>query len=112
MATRKTMVTHVLTVGSTKIGLDQPKDEYTNIGDIVGIKEAAENSDQDAHETVSQLQVNGRVIRLSCRMSDKKTNTILCATDKVSSARSQLRGKTINGKTIKSVTISRKRNRR
>lgn len=112
MAVAKTLALHILTIGTAKYGLDQPVDDYTNIGDIVGIKKAPENADLDNFQTVGQLQLNGSVIRLSCRLANKKTNTILCAIDKVASAKGKLRGKTLAGSTIKSVTIPRKRSRR
>jgi hypothetical protein len=112
MAVKREIATHVLTIGSTKIGLDQPVDDYTNISDIVGIKKAAENAEMDTFQTVRQLQLEGKVIRLSCRLKNKKTNTILCAIDKVAGARGKLRGKTLAGSTISSVSVPRRRSRR
>jgi hypothetical protein len=112
MAVKRELATHVLTIGNTKIGVDQPVDDYTNIGDIVGIKKAAENAEMSTFQTVRQLQLEGKVIRLTCRLKNKKTNTILCAIDKVAEARGKLRGKTLAGSTIISATIPRRRSRR
>ena len=112
MATKKTLELHVLTVGNIKYGLDQPVGDYTSIGDIVGVKKAAENADMDNFQTVGQLQQNALVVRFTCRLANKKVNTILCAIDKAASARGKLRGKTLAGSTIKTVTIARKRSRR
>jgi len=106
MATKKTLLLHVLTVGNIKYGLDQP------IGDIVGIKKAPENADMDNFQTVGQLQQNALVVRFTCRLANKKVNTVLCAIDKAASARGKLRGKSLAGSTIKTVTIARKRSRR
>jgi hypothetical protein len=112
MATTKALVLHVLTVGNLKIGVEQSESDYQAISDIVGIKKAPENATIDTYQTVRQLQVEGKVIRLNCRLANKKTNSILCAVDKLAAARGTLRGKALAGSTIKSVTIPRKRSRR
>lgn len=112
MATKKALVLHILTTGSLKIGVEQSEADYVSIGDIVGIKKAPETATIDTFQTTSQLQLEGKVIRLACRLANKKTNSILCAVDKVSAARGSLRGKSLGGSTIKSVTIPRKRSRR
>jgi hypothetical protein len=112
MAARKDLVTHVLTVNGTKIGIDQSETDYASIGDIVGIKKATDSENVTAFMDVPDAQKNGLVVRLSCRLKSKKTNSILCAIDKVSSARASLRGKAMNGSTIATVRIPRKRSRR
>jgi hypothetical protein len=112
MAVKKALVLHVLTIGSLNIGLDQSENDYLTTGTIVGIKKAAASATIDTYQTVSQLQQEGKVIRLSCRLANKKTNSILCAVDKVAAARGTLRGKALSGSTITSVTIPRKRSRR
>lgn len=112
MAVRKDLVTHVLTVNGTKIGIDQAQSDYENIGDIVGIKKATDSENVTAFMDVPDVQKNGLAVRLSCRLKNKKTNSILCAIDKVSSARASLRGKTMAGSTVVSVRIPRKRSRR
>ncbi|AFY94630.1 hypothetical protein [Chamaesiphon minutus] len=112
MATKKTLVLHILTVGNLKIGVEQSESDYTSVGDIVGIKKAPDNATIDTFQTVRQLQLEGKVIRINCRLANKKTNSILCAVDKVSAARGSLRGKSMASSTVKSVTIPRKRSRR
>ena len=112
MAVKRETVLHVLTVGSQKIGLDQPVDDYNNIGDIVGIKKAGESDQLDSFQEVKNLMLEAKVVKFTCRLKNKKTNTILCAIDKASGARGSLRGKTLGGSTITRVTISRKRTRR
>jgi hypothetical protein len=113
MAVKRETVLHIVTIGNIKYSCEQPISDYDNIGDIVGIKKAPDTgADLDVHNTVSELQRAGKVIRLSCRLANKKTNTILCAIDKVAGALGKLRGKTLAGSPIKSVTIPRKRSRR
>lgn len=112
MAVKRDVELHVLTVGNLKIGVDQPVGDYQSIASIVGIQKAAENAQIDTFQTVRQLQLEGKVIRLACRLKNKKSNTILCAVDKVSAARGQLRGKALGGSTISSVTVPRRRSRR
>jgi hypothetical protein len=112
MAVKRELELHILTVGNVKYSIDQPVGDYTTIGDIVGIKVAPANSENDAHVRVSEVQRSGKAVRLSCRLANKKTNTILCAIDKVASAIGTLRGKTLGNSTIKSVTIPRRRSRR
>jgi hypothetical protein len=112
MAKKRDLELHIVTIGSAKYSCDQPVGDYANIGDIVGIKKAPENADLDAHYRVSELQRAGKVVRISCRLKDKKTNTVLCAIDKVAGALGKLRGKTLGSSTIVSATIPRKRSRR
>lgn len=112
MAVKRELAAHIVTVGNIKFGVDQPVDDYTNIGDIVGIKKATPDADMDNFQPVNALQRMGKVIKLSCRLKNKKTNTILCAVDRVSSAIGKLRGKTLAGSTISSVTVPRRRSRR
>jgi hypothetical protein len=102
---------HVATVGAVKHGIMQP-DDYDAISSIVGIKEAGANETVDDSTEVSALRTSGKLIKLSCRLANKKTNTILCTTEKVSGAIAGLRGKALAGSTISSVTIPQKRNRR
>jgi hypothetical protein len=103
---------HIVTIGNVKYSVDQPVGDYTNIGDIVGVKIAPADADLDAHYKVSELQRAGKVLRLSLRLKDGKTNSILCAIDKVAKAMGALRGKTVGPSTVASVTIPRKRSRR
>jgi hypothetical protein len=112
MAAKRELVAHIVTVGNVKFGVDQPVDDYTNIGDIVGVKKATADADMDNFQAVNALQRMGKVIKLSCRLKNKKTNTILCAIDRVAAAIGKLRGKTLAGSTIVSVTIPRRRSRR
>lgn len=112
MAVRKELELHVLTVGGTQIGIDQSVADYQNIGDVVGIKKAPENNNVAAFMKVSEVQRNGLAVRISCRLKNKKTNSVLCAIDKLNAARAALKGKTLGGSTIVSVTIPRKRSRR
>lgn len=113
MAVKRETVLHIVTIGNIKYSVEQPIGDYDNIGDIVGIKKApADGADLDVHNTVSELQRAGKVVRISCRLANKKTNSILCAVDKVAGALGKLRGKSLAGSTVKSATIPRKRSRR
>lgn len=112
MAVRKELVPHILTSGTTQIGIDQSETDYTSIGDIVGIKKMPENANVTAEMSVSEVQRKGLAIRLRVRLKNKKTNTILCAVEKVANARIALKGKAMNSSTISSVGIPRKRSSR
>jgi hypothetical protein len=109
---RRELELHILKVGDISYGVEQPVGDYTDIGNIVGVKKAPAEAQVEVHSTVSELQKRAKAVRLSCRLRDGKINTILCAVDKVASALGTLRGKTLAGSTIKSVTIPRKRSRR
>lgn len=105
------LVLHILTSGTSKIGISEP-DKYEGIKDIVGIKKAAEGDTVDDSATISELKKRGKAITLIGVDKDKKQHRILCAIDKVSSAISALKGKSFGGKAINSVSIPRKRSRR
>lgn len=102
---------HIATIGSVKHGIMQP-DDYDAISSQVGIKEATGNETVDDSTEVTSLRTSGKIIKLSCRLKNGKTNTVLCTTEKVSGAIAGLRGKALAGSTISSVTIPQKRNRR
>lgn len=108
---RKPLKLHVATIGSVKHGIQQP-DDYTNISAQTGIKIATANQVVDDSTEVQSLRASGKLIKLRCRLANKKTNTVLCTTEKVSGAIAGLVGKSLDGSTITSVTIPQKRNRR
>jgi hypothetical protein len=102
---------HILTSGTTKIGISEP-DKYDAIKDIVGVRKAEAADTVDDSATISELKKRGKAVTLAAIDSDKKAHRILCAIDKASSAISALKGKSFGGKTIKSVSMPRKRSRR
>jgi hypothetical protein len=102
---------HILTSGTTKIGISEP-DKYDAIKDIVGVRKAEAADTVDDSATISELKKRGKAVTLAAIDSDKKAHRILCAIDKVASAISALKGKSFGGKTIKSVSVPRKRSRR
>jgi hypothetical protein len=108
---RKPLTLHVATIGAVKHGIKQP-DDYASINAIVGIKKATATEQVDDSTEVNSLRRSGKLIKLSCRLANKKVNTILCTTEKVSGAVAGLIGKSLDGSTISSVSIPRKRNRR
>jgi hypothetical protein len=110
MAAAIPKVLHILTIGTTKIGIQEP-DVYTAIADIVGIKKATDTDRADEPGTISQLKMYARIITFNARCSDKKTRKVQCAMDKASSAAGSLPGKALGSVTIKSVSIRRKRTR-
>lgn len=112
MAIRKDLVPHILTINGVQYGVDQAESDYTTIGDIVGIKKAPENSTVAMGMSPSELQNAGLVVRINCRLKNKKNNSLLCATDKLASALSGLKGKAMNGSTIAKASVPRKRSRR
>jgi hypothetical protein len=113
MAIKKALVPHILTAGGTQIGIDQAESDYAgSIGDVVGIKKMPENSTVSTEMSVKEVQAKGLAIRLRVRLANGRSNTLLCAVEKVASARSGLKGKAMNGSTIKTVGIPRKRSRR
>jgi hypothetical protein len=111
MAAQKAKFLHILTVGTTKIGIQEP-DSYSSIADIVGVKKAGDTDKADEPGTISQLKKYARIITFNARTSDGKSHRIQCAIDKASSAAGSLIGKSFAGATIKSVSIPRKRTRR
>jgi hypothetical protein len=102
---------HIVKVGTAKHTITEP-DIYTAIADIVGIKKALDTDTSDDFQTVGNLKKAGKLITLTCKTKDKKSHKIQCTTEKVSSATGSLRGKTLAGSTITTVTISRRRSRR
>jgi hypothetical protein len=110
MATAIPKVLHILTIGATKIGIQEP-DRYTAIADIVGIKKATATDVADEPGTISQLKQYARLITFNARCSDGKTHKVQCAMEKASSAAGSLPGKAFGAVTIKKVSIARKRTR-
>ncbi len=110
MAAQKPKFLHILTVGTTKIGIEEA-DNYGSIADIVGIKKATDTDKADEPGTISQLKRYARIITFNCRTSDGKSHRLQCAIDKASSAAGSLVGKSFAGATIKRVSIARKRTR-
>jgi hypothetical protein len=108
---RKPLVLHVATIGSVKHGIKQP-DDYAALSSITGIKKATATETVDDSTEVNSLRRSGKLVKLSCRLKNKKVNTILCTTEKLSGAVAGLIGKALDGSTISSVSIPRKRNRR
>jgi phosphomannomutase len=102
---------HILTVGTTKIGIEEV-DNYGSIGSLVGIKKATDTDRADEPGTISQLKRYARIITFTVRTADKKSHKLQCAIDKASSAAGSLIGKAFAGSTIKKVSIARKRTRR
>lgn len=105
------LVLHVATIGTVKHGIMQP-DDYGAISAQTGIKKATANETLDDSTEIGALRTGGKLIKLSCRLANKKTNTVLCTTEKIAGAIAGLRGKALAGSTITSVTIPQKRNRR
>jgi hypothetical protein len=108
---RKPLILHVATIGAVTHGIKQP-DDYAAINAIVGIKKATSSDKVDDSTEVNSLRRSGKLVKLSCRLANKKVNTIQCTTEKVSGAVAGLLGKALDGSTITSVSIPRKRNRR
>jgi hypothetical protein len=102
---------HVATIGSVKHGIMQP-DDYASIATVTGIKKATATETLDDSTEVNALRKSGKLLKLKCRLANKKTNTVLCTMEKASGAIAGLRGKALAGSTISSVSIPRKRSRR
>jgi hypothetical protein len=110
MATRNLQL-HIVTVGTTKIGISEP-DKYEAIKDIVGVRKAAASDTVDDSATVGELKKRGKLITLSAIDTSGKAHRIQCAIDKVASAISGIKGKSFGTATIRSASIPRKRSRR
>jgi hypothetical protein len=105
------LVLHVATIGSVKHGIMQP-DDYAAISAQTGIRKATDNETLDDSTEITALRTSGKIVKLSCRLKNGRTNTVLCTTEKVSGAIAGLRGKALAGSTISSATIPQKRSRR
>jgi hypothetical protein len=110
MAAPVARVLHIVKVGTSKIGIQEP-DAYAQIASIVGITKATDSDVLDDEGTVSMLKKSGKLVTLKCRDTQKKTHTIQCSIDKVSTAVPSLKGKTFGTAVIKTVSIPRKRSR-
>jgi hypothetical protein len=107
---RKPLLLHVLTINNVKHGIKQP-DDYASINAIVGVKKATSADKIDDSTEVSSLRRSGKAVKLNCRLKSGKVNSVICAIDKVSGAIAGLLGKSLDGSTITSVSIPRKRSR-
>jgi hypothetical protein len=102
---------HIMTTSTgTKIAVTLA-DEYSSIKDIVGIKAAGSKDVPDASSEVRDLRKYGQAVELTVRYEGGGTNEILCEISKVSGAIKGLVSKSINGKTIASARIPRRRRR-
>jgi hypothetical protein len=102
---------HIMTTSTgTKIAVTLA-DEYSSIKDIVGIKEASAKEVANASSNVNDLRKYGQAVELTVRYKGGGSNQILCEISKVSGAINGLVSKSINGKTITSARIPRRRRR-
>jgi hypothetical protein len=103
-------VLHIVKVGTVKIGINEP-DNYANIATIVGVTKATDSDVLDDEGTIGGLKKRGKLVSFRVKTKDKKSHTIQCSIDKVSTAVATLKGKTFAGSVISSVSIPRKRSR-
>lgn len=100
---------HALTQNGKTFGVTLP-DIYDGIADVVGVKKQTAKQVVDAALTVNEARKGGNAIHLRV-ITTGVNHTILCSTDKISSALGTLRDRKIGSDTITSARIPRKRRR-
>lgn len=102
-------VAHVVTIEGKKYMAMLP-DVYTDIKSIVGIEKAQspDNTVYAGKLVVSAYIQQGDLVRIRCRLENKKVKTILCVAEKFASAMGGLLSKKVGGVDVRTTNIQRR----
>ncbi|MFN6488129.1 MULTISPECIES: hypothetical protein [unclassified Nostoc] len=104
-------VPHVITIDNDKYVAILP-DIYGDISSVVGIAKAPspDNTVYKGKLTINRAVAEGDLVRINCRLENKKVRTVLCVSSKLSSAMGGLLPKKVAGQDVKSTSIPRRMN--
>ncbi|BAZ49572.1 hypothetical protein NIES4103_21840 [Nostoc sp. NIES-4103] len=100
---------HILTIDGRKYSALLP-DIYEDIKTVVGIEKAPspDNTVYAGKANVSQLIQSGDLVKIKCRLENKKYKTVLCVAPKLASAMGGLLPKKIGGVDVRTTGIQRR----
>ncbi|BAY10304.1 hypothetical protein [Calothrix sp. NIES-2098] len=102
-------VPHVITVDGKKYAAILP-DIYGDIGTVVGIAKAPspDNTDYAGKVNVNQWIQSGDLVRIRCRLENKKYKNVLCVSAKFASAMGGLLPKKVGGVDVRTTGVQRR----
>ncbi len=102
-------VAHVLTIEGKKYMALLP-DIYSDIKTIVGIEKAPspDNTVYAGKAVINHFIQSGDLVRIRCRLENKKVKTVLCAAEKFASAMGGLLSKKVGGVDVRTTNIQRR----
>ncbi len=104
-------VAHIITIDNDKYAAILP-DIYEDIKTVVGIEKAPspDNTVYKGKATISKFVAEGHLVRIKCRLENKKVKTVLCVSTKFASAMGGLLPKKIGGVDVRTTNIPRRMN--
>ncbi|BCL34249.1 hypothetical protein [Nostoc sp. MS1] len=102
-------IPHIITIDGQKYAALLP-DIYGDIKTVVGI-EAAPKPDNTVYAgkaKISEFIQSGDLVRIKCRLENKKYKTVLCVAPKLASAMGGLLPKKVGGQDVRSTNIQRR----
>ena len=102
-------VPHIITIDNDKYAALLP-DIYDDIKTVVGIEKAPspDNTVYKGKATINKFVGEGHLVRIKCRLENKKYKTVLCASNKLASAMGGLLPKKIGGVDVRTTNIVRR----
>ncbi|MBD2167123.1 hypothetical protein H6G04_22290 [Calothrix membranacea FACHB-236] len=102
-------VPHIITIEGKKYSAMLP-DIYDDIKSVVGIEQAPspDNTDYAGKVTINQFIQSGDLVRIRCRLENKKYKNVLCVSAKFASAMAGLLTKKVGGVDVKTTGIPRR----
>lgn len=102
-------VPHIVTIEGKKYMALLP-DIYNDIKTVVGIEKAPspDNTVYAGKLVVSTYIQQGDLVRIRCRLEDKKVKTILCVAEKFASAMGGFLSKKVGGVDVRTTNIQRR----
>lgn len=100
---------HIVTIDNKKYAA-MLEDIYSDIKTVVGIEKAPspDNTDYAGKINVSQFIMSGDLVRIRCRLENKKVRTVLCVAAKLASAMGGLLPKKVGGVDVRTTNIQRR----
>ncbi|BAY16887.1 hypothetical protein NIES21_27210 [Anabaenopsis circularis NIES-21] len=102
-------VPHIITIEGKKYAAMLP-DIYGDIKTVVGIEKAPspDNTDYTGKVNVNQFVQSGDLVRIRCRLENKKSKSVLCVSAKFASAMGALLSKKVGGVDVRTTGIQRR----
>lgn len=102
-------IPHIITIDGKKYAALLP-DIYEDIKTVVGIEKAPnpDNTDYAGKAIISSSIQSGDLVRIRCRLDNKKIKSVLCVSSKFASAMGGLLPKKIGGVDVRTTNIQRR----
>lgn len=102
-------VPHIITIENDKYVALLP-DIYEDIKSVVGIARAPkpDNTVYKGKLRISESVAEGDLVRIRCRLENKKIRVVLCVSSKLASAMGGLLPKKVGGQDVRTTNITRR----